>query len=291
MAFPIAPVSMPADLAGKTNGKLPDSLLSTVDGGGRLHHLAARAWGALVAAAWHEVGLPLTFTHGGTYRSYTAQETLFRSRYTPGGTGGGCKSWDSNGDGARESWCKKSSNLATAAVPGTSNHGWGLAIDSAWDKDLTDGLGPDDAAGITSHPGWSWLLANAARFGFSWELVSEPWHIRYVTGDTIPAEVLKFENPTQPPTEGDLIDMFRIRYRDSSYAPGAYTGLICNGPLLGWIGDGNADVALGKGGARIVDDLTTAELDGMIKTLQTTSQCPPEWVNTPRGAAWNARRG
>lgn len=193
MAYPVAPVVMPADLAGKANGQLPAALLTDVVGGGKLHHLAARAWNALVADAWASVQLPLTYTYGGTYRSYAAQETLFRSRYTPNGPGGGCKTWN----GVR--WCKKSSNLATAAVPGTSNHGWGLAVDTAWDKDLSDGIGPDDAAAITSHPGWSWLLANAERFGFSWELQSEPWHLRYVTGDTLPAAVLAYERPTDPP--------------------------------------------------------------------------------------------
>lgn len=278
---------MPADLAGKANGQLPGSLLTVVHGGGKLHHLAARAWTALVAAAWSEVGLPLTFTFGGTYRSYASQEALFRSRYDPAGTGGGCKTWN----GVR--WCKKSPNLATAAVPGTSNHGWGLAIDTAWDRDLTDGVGPDDATGITSHPGWSWLLANAARFGFSWELQSEPWHLRYVTGDQIPAAVLAFENPNPPPpppTTRKRVAMFRIRYRDASYAPGAYTGLICNGPQLGWIGNGHGDIALGKGGAEIVEDMTPDELDGLIATCQTTTEPPPEF-SAARKAAWNARTG
>ena len=190
MTLPIVPVVIPADLVGQRNGQLPTHLLVSVDGGGRLHHLAARAWRALVDRGWREVGLPLTFTHGGTYRSLTAQETLFRSRYTPNGPGGGCKTW--NG----QRWCKRTANLATAAVPGTSNHGWGLAIDCAWDRDLTDGLGPDDATAITSHPGWEWLLANAHRFGFSWELQSEPWHLRYVTGDAVPVEVLAFERPS-----------------------------------------------------------------------------------------------
>lgn len=200
MAFPVTPVSLPSDLIGQTNGKLDARLLSPIDGGGKLHHLAARAWRALVDAARREAGLPLTYTYGGDYRSYASQEALFRTRYTPGGPGGGCKSW--NG----QLWCKKSANLATAAVPGTSNHGWGLAVDSAWDDDLADGVGPDDATAITSHPGWKWLLANAHRFGWSWELQSEPWHLRYVAGNSLPPAVLQFENPTPqppPPIDGD----------------------------------------------------------------------------------------
>lgn len=197
MPYPIAPVVMPADLAGVTNGNLPANLLRTVDGGGQLHHLAARAFTALTAAAFEATGMGLTYTHGGTYRSYAQQETLFRSRYQPNGAGGGCKVWKG------EYWCKKYSNLATAATPGTSNHGWGLAVDTAYDSDLADGVGPDDAAGITGHKGWSWLLANAGRFGFSWELQSEPWHLRYVNGDLIPQAVIDFETP--PTTDPDPI--------------------------------------------------------------------------------------
>jgi hypothetical protein len=34
------------------------------------------------------------------------------------------------------------------------------------------------------------LIANVKKFGFSWEVVpSEPWHLRYVTGDSVPEAV------------------------------------------------------------------------------------------------------
>jgi hypothetical protein len=36
----------------------------------------------------------------------------------------------------------------------------------------------------------NWLIANVKEFGFSWEVVpSEPWHLRYVSGDNVPASV------------------------------------------------------------------------------------------------------
>jgi len=193
MTFPVEPVVKPADLEGVENGHLGNTLLVPVSGGGRLHHLAARAWVALVMNAAHHADMHMTYTYGGTYRSYAQQETLFRSRYAVGGTGGGCKNWDSDGNGTVERWCKTNAKFATAATPGTSNHGWGLAIDTAYDSDLADGVGPDDAAYIKSHPGFQWLLDNAHRFGFSWELQSEPWHIRYVTGDAIPQAVIDWE--------------------------------------------------------------------------------------------------
>jgi hypothetical protein len=187
MTLPVVAVTKPADLAGVENGKLPSSLLVDVDGYGKLHHLAARAFAALVAGC-AGIGLPLTFTKGGLYRTYRQQETLFRSRYEIGGTGGGCKTW--NG----ERWCKKVSGLATAAVPGTSNHGWGLAIDTAYDSNEANGVNPEDAAYIKGHPAFDQFVELVGVYGFSFELQSEPWHIRYVTGDDIPQAVLDYES-------------------------------------------------------------------------------------------------
>lgn len=59
------------------------------------------------------------------------------------------------------------------AVPGSSWHNYGVAIDIA------------NATGARL----AWLLANEAKFGFSHELDSEPWHIRYVAGDAVPEAV------------------------------------------------------------------------------------------------------
>lgn len=182
----------PTDLKDVENGKVPTSLRVAVAGGGELHHLAARAWNALCAVALATQGLGLTYTHGGTYRTLGAQTTLFKQRYAIGGEGGGCKNW--NG----EVWCKKSAGLATAAVPGTSNHGWGLAIDMAYDDDFSDGIHPNDAEYIKAHPAWGWLLAEARNFGFAWELNTEPWHIRYICGDALPQAVLDYEISTSP---------------------------------------------------------------------------------------------
>jgi hypothetical protein len=206
----------PADLAGVPNGNLPPELLTSIGTGGQVHALTARTWRALVAAAG-QVGLPMTYTYGGTYRSYKAQEALFKSRYAPGGTYGDCKRWN----GAL--WCK-TGNYATAAVPGTSNHGLGLAIDCAFDKDPLDGLGPEDAAAINGHPQWPWLVANAHRFGFWWSLDSEPWHIQYVTAEAIPAAVLEFEGqqtlpiPPPPPEDDDMAFPAPYLWQHAAYA-------------------------------------------------------------------------
>jgi hypothetical protein len=144
-----------------------------------------------------------------------------------------------------------------------------------------------DVDNVRGH--FEWTSRKIDPSGPSMWAASGKWDMDEFRADV--AATLAAQTTTPPTTDDEDDAMFRIRYTDSSYKPGAYTGLICNGTQLGWIGDGHADIALGKGGARVVDDLTTAELDGLIKTLQTTSKCPPEWVNTPRGAAWTANRG
>ena len=45
----------------------------------------------------------------------------------------------------------------------------------------------------------NWLIANVKDFGFSWEVVpSEPWHLRYVCGDTPPPAVVAFGGEAAP---------------------------------------------------------------------------------------------
>lgn len=115
----------------------------------------------------------------GTYRPYGVQLTMFRERYVstptlripPVTRRWNDKTW----------WLKR--GHSPSAVPGTSNHGWGLAIDiaDASGKRLEWMLGP--------HP----LLSPVVKYGFSWEVASgpnaEPWHIRYVCGDDWPPAV------------------------------------------------------------------------------------------------------
>lgn len=183
----------PSGLDLTKNGRLTTAQLETVHGGGLLHPAAARAWDAL-AFACLAINLPLTYT--GCYRSGPSQVTLFKSRYAVGGTLGGCKLWDSDGNGGKELWCKKPVNgktPSTAAVPYTSNHGLGVAIDVAFDIDPSDGIGPDDAAAITNHPQWVAFQKLALECGFAWELDEEPWHIHLVNGDVMTQKVLDIE--------------------------------------------------------------------------------------------------
>lgn len=191
MTYPIEPVVRPADLANQANGKLPASLLRDVSpkAGWQAHHLAARCWEAMRAQAWKD-GIQLSVS-GNPYRSYEAQVALFKQRYTstsPTSLDKVGKVWQ----GTR--WFRTSG--APCATPGTSNHGLGIAFDVAIDLDGD----PEFEWPVKSLGGaaLNWLLANARKYGFSWEMTIEPWHLRMVTGDNLPAAVRAYEAGSQP---------------------------------------------------------------------------------------------
>lgn len=73
--------------------------------------------------------------------------------------------------------------IADGIISHNSNHGLGIAIDFT---------SPTSAF-------LNWLIANAHLYGYSWELKSEPWHLRYVAGDSIPRATLDYEASIAPP--------------------------------------------------------------------------------------------
>ena len=185
--LPIAPVTRPVDLAKAKNGQLGPCILDSVYFAGighrSIHRLAARAWNALAATCHADTGLSLSAS-GSPYRTLQAQKDLFLKRYVKSYNPITCTLDDQRiWNGARY---YKRRGVAAVATPGTSNHGWALAVDTAWWKQGIKSIQSDTA-------GWNWLLKNAGRFGWSWELQSEPWHIRYVAGDVLPAAVVEFE--------------------------------------------------------------------------------------------------
>jgi LAS superfamily LD-carboxypeptidase LdcB len=195
------PVTRPTDLVGVQNGKLPFTLLTPVffPGVGHLslHPQAARSWSAMAVVCFAETGVKLSTT--GTYRSYDAQVQVFNERMSPVYNPLTCTTTTRTWNGKRY-WLKR--NCSPAAVPSTSNHGWALAVDTAIHA-------PGKVLPITSNlTVWRWLSRNAVSFGWSWEGVKvlgnwepgqvapagwEPWHIRYVAGDTTPKRVLEVE--------------------------------------------------------------------------------------------------
>ncbi|MHA7132808.1 M15 family metallopeptidase [Oerskovia turbata] len=126
---------VPSDLAAHGNGRIPRAALQEVGTTGhRLWAPAGQALESLMAAAARE-GVQIGITD--SYRSFDAQVDVAQRKglYSQGGL---------------------------AAEPGTSPHGWGLAVD----LDL-DGRAQ------------AWMRANAGRFGFVEDTPREPWHWVY----------------------------------------------------------------------------------------------------------------
>ncbi|WP_409332656.1 D-alanyl-D-alanine carboxypeptidase family protein [Trujillonella humicola] len=128
---------------GYPNGLIPPSALCEI--GVAAHALrcdAAAAYRAMSAAFASAFGTPLCITD--SYRTYASQVRLYGQK------------------------------PALAAVPGTSNHGWGLAVD------LCGGVQTFGTAQ------YQWMVANAGRFGWlhpTWADPGngreEPWHWEY----------------------------------------------------------------------------------------------------------------
>jgi cell wall-associated NlpC family hydrolase len=128
---------------GYPNGLIPPSALCALGVAGHsLRCDAAAAYRAMSAAFATAFGSPICITD--SYRTYASQVRLYGQKPT------------------------------LAAVPGTSNHGWGLAVD------LCGGI---ESYGTAPY---NWMKANAGRFGFlhpDWAEPGngreEPWHWEY----------------------------------------------------------------------------------------------------------------
>jgi hypothetical protein len=212
MALPVEPVIRPAALAGQQNGRFDDDVLVDVPGlaGGptvRLVAPAARAWRALTAAG-RQAGhtLKAVGPHD-SYRPFATQERIFLERYTTDPLPGR----HTKQFRGKTFFQKPGTNVA--AVPGNSNHGLGLAVDTGIEVD------GDPRAERIDQVTVDWLVANERRFGFSHELQSEPWHIRYFAGDDVPDAVLELERSGLTALEDDMplsdadIEKFKIAMR------------------------------------------------------------------------------
>lgn len=127
------------------NGRLPDSWLCDIGVGNfKLRADAAVAFAVMNAAYKSDTGKSLCLTDA--YRSIAVQESA-RSR-----------------------------KPALAAVPGTSQHGWGIAVDFGCD-------GQQSGQGVQ----WNWLVKNSKKYGWEnpqWAKTSkyEPWHFEWAPG-------------------------------------------------------------------------------------------------------------
>ena len=145
-----------------TNGQFPTGAtvaLATAPGQ-RLVAGAAENWDALARAVQARYGWMPYLTD--SYRPYAVQERIFRERYrvmwSGSGPFGDVRYWQ----GVR--WVRVTG--AAAAVPGTSNHGWGKAVDCS-------GLGGFGG------PRFAQLASLAPAYGFTnteGRSVGEAWH-------------------------------------------------------------------------------------------------------------------
>lgn len=123
---------VPTSLAGYGNGKIPESALAPITGSSeRMWAPAAQHLNDLLADA-KKAGVNISITDG--YRDYASQVHLADTKglYSQGGL---------------------------AAAPGTSEHGWGLAVD----------LGLDSNA-------QAWMQQHAKEYGFIDNVPRESWH-------------------------------------------------------------------------------------------------------------------
>jgi hypothetical protein len=144
-ATPIHPDNRPSAIPGASNGLLDASQLLQVAPTCVAYHAAAPSLISMLAAARRD-GVRLLPAE--CYRDYAGQVA------------------------AREMWCQRGA-CHMAAVPGTSNHGWGKAVDFA-------GMTFDSAS-------YHWLKAHASWFGWNHPgvmepggSVPEPWHWEWV---------------------------------------------------------------------------------------------------------------
>lgn len=170
------------------NGKIPLVNLTALSVGGFLQANAAY-WFEQWRIAARNAGYDLTITSiADAYREYAVQERIFRQRYTPVYTQYAAGKVD------RRLWLNsywyRKPGYAAAAVPGTSNHGRGLAVDIK------------DVGGFTSKF-YKWLKATGADYGFSnteGASVNEAWHWVH-NGKAVPPKPLPETNTPTPTPE------------------------------------------------------------------------------------------
>ena len=147
------------------NGFVPASALAPLDGqpGCSLRADAAAAWNAGRAEVKRRTGIVLSVR--GWNRTYAQQVTFYLQRHVPWRAGlRKCCYWEGRG------WYAFT-GTAHAAPPGTSNHGWGLAVD----------VNDYGGVGNFSHPRRVATFPILAQYGWTDTegrgSIREPWHL------------------------------------------------------------------------------------------------------------------
>lgn len=189
------------------NGQLPASLLADLGDGRFLGVLAASQWKKLQQYARATYGWTPTLSAGrAAYRSLADQVYMLQLNYDhtyrSGATisNGGMRLWDG------KVWYRKP-GCPTTATPGTSNHGWGNAVD-------VSGLG---GYGTTK---FNQFAAAAKRFGFTnteGASIKEYWHWVY-DGETVTPLPEPEEEDDMPYTPDQITDMVIRAFIDMANA-------------------------------------------------------------------------
>jgi len=177
LIYPAKPLIIPTEVKLYKNGLLPLGRLKTVKCGGQMYAPVADWFDKMYDAAF---AAGFKFRNEGAFRSFQSQLTLFESRYADSDTGR-VPTVTRKYEG--KTWYLKK-GMSPSATPGTSNHGWGLAMDLAYEVKGT----------LTSMGGkcLDWLCANGPRYGFYLQGSDpknpefEAWHWQYCLGDKSP---------------------------------------------------------------------------------------------------------
>jgi hypothetical protein len=189
-----------------SNGRIPDQALTAIPGGGRLLAPVAVTWLAICAEVYRLYGwTPRPTGPLDAYRpydgNYYAQVETFRRRYSPTRIAGRpTKVWNGT-----TYWLRP--GQATAAVPGTSNHGWACAV---------------DVTGLGGFTGTRYLqfAAVASRYGWTnseGRRIGEPWH--WVDVGTAHLVANGLSSLGSVPTAPDVTTPAPIEEDDMPYTP------------------------------------------------------------------------
>lgn len=148
------------------NGQATSAQLAKAANGHTFAKEAAPAFDRLAAAFKKALGKDLAVTQG--YRTRTEQERIFLARYKV--------QWTGKGPFGDVRWYLGRRYVrhtgAAAAVPGTSNHGRGIAVD------LSTSIG----FGSWYSDAYKWMSKNGPKYGWTnteGRSVNEPWHWVY----------------------------------------------------------------------------------------------------------------
>jgi LAS superfamily LD-carboxypeptidase LdcB len=169
---------LPAEIVKVGNGNLTPKMMKKVKTGGQMWKPAADAFNRLYADA---LAAGYKLRNVGDYRPISGQEAMFNDRYSLKDLG---RKPQVTRTYKGKTWYLKPGK-SPSGVPGTSNHGFGLAID----------LGYEKGGALVSMGGkcFDWMCENAPRYGFYLQGSDpkspefEAWHWQYVCGDKPPA--------------------------------------------------------------------------------------------------------